>query len=291
MMETITRLYHKSRPIGMHQKSRLLSLTILSFTLVMLSSCENISEEERYVDDVDRFMVANTRLVLIQEFTGQFCVNCPQGHTMLSNIQKLYGDNVITVGIHAGALAWDDAVNGGLKTADGDTYAASWDVRSYPSIIVNHHGAPIENTALWQSAVGDEMGKMAEADIRLDIRKEGMNYTVATTLSASTDMDAKYQLWITEDSIISIQQKKSDGASGDDGYDLNYCHNHVYRASINGIGGEDVQLRGAAPLTMQHTFGVATTWNIDHLFVVGFVYDANGLVQAIEKPIVFINEN
>ena len=44
--------------------------------------------------------------VLVEEFTGQKCINCPEAHEELAKIQKEYGeDNVISVCIHASALA------------------------------------------------------------------------------------------------------------------------------------------------------------------------------------------
>ncbi len=61
------------------------------------------------------------RAVLIEDFTGQKCVNCPNGTTLINDIVETYGeDNVIAVGIHSGPLSKDG--EDGLATETGNDY-------------------------------------------------------------------------------------------------------------------------------------------------------------------------
>ena len=76
---------------------------IVASVAMFLSSCANVDEGDRYikVESSDA-----KRAVLVEEFTGQKCINCPEAHEELTKIQKEYGeDNVISVCIHASALA------------------------------------------------------------------------------------------------------------------------------------------------------------------------------------------
>jgi len=49
--------------------------------------------------------INSDKKVLVEEFTGVQCVNCPTGSLELENLLSLYGDNLIVVSIHAGDFA------------------------------------------------------------------------------------------------------------------------------------------------------------------------------------------
>ena len=69
---------------------------LLSLAAVAFAACDNISESERYgKDPVD---VQKAKNVLIEDFTGQKCINCPKATDVIHELQGLYGeDHVIAV--------------------------------------------------------------------------------------------------------------------------------------------------------------------------------------------------
>ena len=76
------------------------------------ASCSNIDEGDRliYVKPAEV-----GRAILIEDFTGQRCVNCPTGTEIINGIVDTYGeDNVIAVGVHSGPLGFA----GNSKTVD-----------------------------------------------------------------------------------------------------------------------------------------------------------------------------
>ena len=78
-------------------------LSALAFT-----SCDVIGDTERFTEIE---MPVFERRVLLEDFTGQKCRNCPKAHREISSLKEVYGDNLIAVSIHAGGYALD-----GLKT-------------------------------------------------------------------------------------------------------------------------------------------------------------------------------
>ena len=77
------------------------------------------------VDPNDRLIYVKPaeagRAVLIEDFTGQNCKNCPNGTTIINDIIKTHGeDKVIAVGIHSGPLSEDG--EDGLATETGNDY-------------------------------------------------------------------------------------------------------------------------------------------------------------------------
>lgn len=68
-----------------------------------LMACSNIDEDDRFIE-VEPVEVA--KRVLIEDFTGQRCVNCPNASEMIESLQEQYGaENVIAVGIHSGPFS------------------------------------------------------------------------------------------------------------------------------------------------------------------------------------------
>ena len=72
---------------------------ILLFTIVFLVSCE----EQKKV--IEPFVPSGNRVVLIEEFTGKGCTQCPKGSRELENLLTLFPDNLVAVSIHAGPFA------------------------------------------------------------------------------------------------------------------------------------------------------------------------------------------
>ena len=71
--------------------------------LLLLTGCDEVDEADRYVYVKP---AAVGRNILIEDYTGQRCVNCPTGNDQLHALQEQYGaDTVIVVGFHSGPLA------------------------------------------------------------------------------------------------------------------------------------------------------------------------------------------
>ena len=70
---------------------------------LLLLGCDRISEAERLVYEKPE---PARRVVLIEDFTGQRCKNCPNAADKIEQLKKEYGEeNIIAVGIHSGPLA------------------------------------------------------------------------------------------------------------------------------------------------------------------------------------------
>lgn len=248
---------------------------ILSAAFIALAAiaCDPVSEDERFNEATG---INHERKVLVEEFTGQFCPNCPLGHEALKAIKSQYGDNVVIVSIHAGDMA-SDIPGYGLKTPDGDKYAAMWGVQQYPSAVVNRSTAAMPDRSQWQGAVLKNGLLPPEVYIKADARIANGKLTVTSTLTARSErVNANVNICITESGISAFQQ---------DGEDIimDYEHNHVYRASISDAAamiptdGMNVEVKD---------YDLDPSWNTDNLHVVEFVYNANGVLQAEEVKVV-----
>ena len=250
----------------------------LILSLPLLFGCSDmIPSDERY-EELPQ--VEAKRRVLIEDFTGQFCSNCPEAHKVINNLQQQYGEGVIAVAIHAGHFGLAEGSNEktiGLMQPEGDTYATHWGVSSYPAGLINRVSGLLKHTE-WAAYAREALEQEAVMDIVLNckVSEDSTSLMIDTEINSNVDVEAKLQLWVTESGITALQQN---GGS----LDANYIHNHVYRASVNGLWGEEVNLNGYIPYNSAHQISVRENWDVENLSVVAFVYnDADGVLQAAE---------
>ena len=253
------------------------ALYLLALPLLMACG-DYIAEDDRYIELPP---IEAKRNVLIEDFTGQKCSNCPDAHQVINDLKLLYGDHVVAVAIHAGNFGIpEDNESGtvGLMQPDGDDYAAYWKVAAYPTGIINRTSGLLKHTD-W--AVYSRQALMTEPQVAIGVNAEitDNNIVIHTELSAETALKAKLQLWITESDITAEQQNGKTNSP-------NYLHNHVYRASVNTLWGEDITLADNTPTTYEHSIALRDNWDADNLSVVAFVYNDNdGVLQVTEHHI------
>ena len=147
-------------------------ITLLLATLLM-QACGDIAEEDRliYVKPA-----AVERSVLLEDFTGQRCVNCPNAADEIAKLHEQYGDAIIAVSIHSGPLGFrTNSRFLGLATDEGDEYYNHWNLEFQPVGLINR-GAPAEFTA-WGTLIRDALQRPAPVDIELEVteNEEGLN--------------------------------------------------------------------------------------------------------------------
>lgn len=246
--------------------------------VVCFASCDPVAEDERYIE---MEAVEAQRVVLLEEFTGQNCSNCPRAHQTIESLHEQYGETVISVSIHAGSFAYPEGMLGdmfqALKTTDGDHYADMWGIAAYPSGVINRRGGSSSHTE-WASAIRAELERPTSLEMVLSAELQDGKICSEVTLKPSANIEGHLQLWVVEDSIISIQLDGSKTI-------IDYVHNHVYRGNVNGLDGTSVSLEDNVFKTEKYSSDVRSFWNPEHLSVVAFVYDDNGVVQASLTPV------
>lgn len=267
---------------------------LLATIIMGLTACSNNDEDERliYVEPAEV-----NRPVLIEDFTGQACVNCPNATAAIHELQETYGEeNVIAVAIHCGPFAhlrsnMGNAFLSDLGTKLGDEYYTHWNIEAQPGVKINR-GAPIYDTNQYAAAVANELKKTST--VHFDA-VEFSNNAVLVDMSSSDRVEGRLQVWIVEDSInakdpqTKYQQFMPDGSRRQD-----YVHNHVFRASLtNDAYGEPVTLEAGNKSYTQVFYlqGNEALDNFEHLWqkqylsaVVFFWNEQQGVMQAIRVP-------
>lgn len=255
---------------------------IIGVTLLM-AACSNIDENERFIY-VKPAEVA--RCVLLEDYTGQLCVNCPNAAGVIEQLHETYSDNVIAVGIHGGRLSLSSSLSDlGLATTESEEYYQKAGAPAQPSGRINRKGTP-STIDTWQATVTTEIEKTAPVSLELtanyDAESRAVNVNV-DAMGVDGNVSGKLQLWIIEDNIVA-PQSQPDGSMKTD-----YVHNHVFRASVNGTWGEDFNITEAAKKTVTATTVLKENWKPEDCSIVAFVYNDSGVMQAAKVKI--INDN
>lgn len=249
------------------------------------ASCSNIDEGDRliYVKPAEV-----GRAILIEDFTGQRCINCPTGTEIINGIVDTYGeDNVIAVGIHSGPLGFaGNSKTVGLMTDTGNEYYTRWDKENkmgQPWVVFNRKTSPDSRYNNWAAIVGTIISEKANLSVKIANAYDAATRTLNTTVGAdgvNGTVNGKLQVWIVEDGVKALQMMP-DGTSNRE-----YVHNHVFRAAVNGTWGEDVTVKEGETTTKQYSYVLPEAWVADNIAVVAFVYNDGGVENVAKKHLV-----
>lgn len=262
---------------------------IITIVITLACSCSHVDEDERLIY-VKPAQVS--RCILIEDFTGQRCVNCPVATAEILKLQQHYGsDTIIAVGIHSGPLGFaGNEKNIGLMTTVGNEYYNYWKVDYQPAGLIDRNGG-ILNYTDWQAKVYEELQKPAPLSLKVENQYEPTSHNIdinLTALGTDGDTKGKLQLWVTEDEITAMQLRYNsitDAASGQI-TDREYIHNHVLRDAVNGIWGEDFTVREGEQKTLYFTYTLKSEWVAENMHVIAFVYNDNGVQQVTKAKVV-----
>lgn len=260
--------------------------------LSLLLACSNIDESERFIyvppTDVQR-------AVLIEDFTGQACVNCPAASDVILDLQNTLGENnIIPVAIHSGPFAhkrsnMSAAFLSDLGTETGDKYFNHWGIEAQPGVKINR-GEPIYDTKQYAAAVQAEMQKPSPVFLE-DFQAtcaDGKTINIVIHPSVPTaDVDARLQVWIVEDGINAEGgNSKYVQLMGDGSANENYVHHHVFRASLtNDLFGDPYRQGAGEKILVEFNYSkaVESHWKVENLSVVAFLWNEKDGVLCVSR--------
>lgn len=260
----------------------------LAAMTIAFGGCTPIDENERLIE-VDKPQAQ--RAVLIEDFTGQFCSNCPNAAAVIESLLETYGsDVIIPVAIHSGPQGFKGgtAEMPGLMTDLGNEYYNKYGIEYQPQGVVDK-GGKLEH-AKWTAAVRSELQKTALLSIGIsndyaEVSRQLTIHTKMENVKGIEGVSGKLQLWLVEDGITSLQ------VMPDNSYNMTYTHNHVFRDAVNGTWGEEVSMVEGTPTETTHTYTIPADWKAGNVSVVAFVYDDSGVLQVAKKAIISENTN
>jgi hypothetical protein len=263
---------------------RKINLFIFPIFILLFYSCDNIKEGDYLISMPATPVYKN---VLLEDYTGVKCPNCPEAAGIAAELKRTYGDSLIIVSIHAGVHARPSGIFADFRTEAGDAYNAYYKFLSYPSGLVDRYpyaGDVKLDRYEWGAAVKERMSRETSVNMYIENSWNEANREVTITVETSfindeIDKDAlALQLWIIEDSIVSPQII-------DTNINRDYVHRHMFRDAVNGIWGSDLSDNDK---NKEYVYVLHSEWEVKHCSIVAFIYNKEdkSILQCIEKEIV-----
>ncbi len=262
-------------------------LTLIATGASFLTSCDNIPENERLIEIPKPEVKRN---VLIQEFTGQRCPNCPEGAAAVHSIVELYGEeNVIVVGMHPSGTSLTRPLDGlDLRNSVATAYFNAYNSPNLPAVIIDGLSPSYDAiNGSWSPLVYEQI--QMNTPVLMEITPEFNTSDRLLNVEYSLDFvenisgSPVINLWIVENGIVGSQY--TNGPKNP-----SYVHNHVLRGSLTGDWGTSI---GNAFMAGDNKSGSASinlnaSWVAENCNIVAFVQDSETkfVYQVVEVPVI-----
>lgn len=209
--------------------------------------------------------VVAVKRVLLEDFTGVRCVNCPAAAEVVAQLKELYGDRLIAMGIHGGnVMTYPINPDIDFRTPEGKEW---WDFFGFsykPIGMVDRIGAPDYplNSSEWGAKVAAELEQEPVLAIGVQNTYDASSRTLNVKVSGKILAEQNEELFVVvnliENDIVGPQMTPA-------GLNAEYVHKHVFRGTLDGKAwGQPV---GEAPFAAGLTFEKNYTYTLPDKFV------------------------
>jgi len=268
---------------------------------VIFSGCEevgpyiNFEEEEPTIPNEEVTPLPTEtnqqKVILLEEFTGVRCPNCPAGSELAEELASQYADQVIIVSIHSGVFSIPYANAENFKIEDGvEIENLLGKAAAYPSAAINRklfegENRPIIPSTKWNNYIKAELDEPALAHLNLNnvnYETGNLQLTTQTQFFEEIENTVKLSIMLIEDGIISPQDV--DGTKVED-----YVHKHVLRAMLSPFNGTLIDLSANPDSTYQNSFTFNqfnSDWDENNMSIVAFLHGSGNDLSVLHATTV-----
>lgn len=252
----------------------------------MFFSCDYVKDTR----DPNAPKSEGNRKVLVEDYTGHKCGNCPTAADVLKGLENLYPGKIIPLAIHAGFFANINAMYPtDFRNSVGNAYDSQFGISlaGNPNGLINRvgygTGAFIKAYSVWGSEVALMLTKSAKFQIKIKNTYNSGNNSLNTDITVKSlgynNGAYKLVVLLTEDSIIAEQLD----------YRLpignqtvtNYQFNHLLRGAINSEWGDAIFTTKAASLNdsivkSYTNYSINPSYKPSKCHVIAYVFDDDG---------------
>ncbi len=285
-------------------------LAVASF--IFLASCDKIDQpldiiDEQYTTDgyLDTLYFADSvsiteKHVLLEDFTGHKCVNCPEAAIAAHNLAEDLNHKLIIYSVHAGYYAEPDET--GNYTADfrcetGEALYNNFQAFANPIGLIDRvefNGSLLIGAGNWETVVMQEIEKENAVDLKLrNIYYPNLNkIQIDVAAKFLFEPEGKYKLvvYVVEDSIVS-PQKNNNPAIGPSPDWLDYEHRNILRGAVNSTYGGYISADGNVAQNQEYPnqfiFDLNSAWVTSNCNIIAYVFseDTGEVIQVAELGI------
>lgn len=285
------------------KKRIFLFIALISSMGLAFYSCDKIDDPVKEsttpppVDTTDS--VIPVRKILIEDYTGHNCGNCPKAKKILDSIEIVYGEQIVGMGVHAGFFA-NPPINGcspaDFRTTAGTAFDNFFGISAAgnPNGMINRMDYP---SLTHIKAYNDWKGIAASLiTIPPDAQIEITNTYTSSTKTVTINLDSKFLNAMIGDYKLGVYIVEDSVAGCQIDYDANpqlinnYVNRFMLRGDVNSTWGEALATDPAANsvFTKSYSSQLNTGWNDQQCYVIAYIYNATTyeVIQAERKKII-----
>lgn len=238
----------------------------------------------------------NVRKVLLEDYTGHFCGNCPRAARRAEGLLGVYGDSLVIIANHVtpvyAAPQSDTLYKEDFRNDVSNEWDATLQISAAPGLprgSINRTIPYAIGDAAWAASVDAAVKQPQSAKMELttyyDSTHHALSVKVKTTFLKAFTTDVMLVVALTQDGLIADQKDYSVPSGAAVIYDdvrPDYVFNHMVFGSVNGTWGQLVKASPAvndtatvmnSNYTLQKCFYQSSVC-IDpkHVNVVAFIY-------------------
>ncbi len=243
--------------------------------------------------DGDVTVEPTDKKILVEEFTGVRCVNCPAGSAEIENLLDIHGERMIAVSIHAGFFSTPYLnSNVDFRTSEGTALEGFLDAPlGYPTAVINRKLFENQDDlqlsqASWAGLIQQEKSELSPLvlDLTIDFDEASRELTATTKIQPAETLtgDYRYSVMVIESGVKDPQLTPDNGVVDD------YSHKHVLRDMMTPFNGEDIEETFTVGTTVEkvHQMTLPDDYESTKVSVIVIVHkdgDSREVVQVEEK--------
>ena len=227
------------------------------------------------------------KTVLIKDFTGARCVNCPAAAEYAHNLQHQLGeDHIFIMSVHAGYLAQPLGQFPDFLTDEGTAWYNNHD--SNPLFSVDHVALTDGNTlkveqidAPVAAALEEEQAFEIVVTPQFEVTTRQLQVGVQTLALENLDGQFSITVCLVEDHIIGWQTIPG-------GVDKEYDFRNVFRGTLNGANGEEFEglhVNANDSFHFSYSTEINADYNADECYLMVYVSLGDKILQTAVKKI------
>ncbi len=227
---------------------------------------------------------SQNKKVILEEYTGIYCVYCPDGHSRAQALKNQYPNDVFLINIHTGGYAIPNpAINDpDFRTPFGDAIASQSNLTGYPSGSVNRqyfsslasNGGTAMGRGNWNTAASQVLNQSAYVNVgveaTINVQNNELTVHVEGYYTGNSPQNTNYlNVVLTQNNTLGPQ------TGGGMGSDYNHMHRLVHM--ITGQWGEVISTTSTGSFIDEtFTYTIPSNYNgidvlITELNVIAFI--------------------
>jgi hypothetical protein len=265
----------------------------------MYSSCDKISTPyalAKHGDIVDTLIDLDTAIqvkrVLLEDYTGHTCQNCPAAAAIAHNQEAVYNGKLIVLAVHAGyyALPGTGEFSADFRTDAGNQWNNDFQIIAYPSGMIDRkefNGQQVVASSEWVTDIASVINQSPEMIMIMinsyDSTSRAVRSLVYSKFLQTLPGSYNITVCVMEDNIISAQDSANTVIP-------NYNFRDVLREAVNGSYGEILTASVDPSLVYMGKFSISinTAWVAKNCWILAFVSNSNTkeILQVVKKRVI-----